>query len=397
MVALADAIKRGRVPGAKIALVLSDEAGAKGLEHAVKRGIETLVVKRGKLTREAHEKVMIDALEARGIELVCLAGFMRRLSPRFIEVFRGRILNIHPSLLPAFPGLHAQRQAIDHGVKVSGCTVHFVDETLDGGHIILQRAVPVLDDDTPETLAERILSEEHRAYAEAVKLVVSKAYKIEGRSVVRKTTTAAKEESVLGMEEFKIYVDLYKFFLKLCLSVNVFYLGLLGGFLTLLFRPADKEPGNLLTFVFSTPANPQGNRLIDTLTPPAVKVVLLVTPFIIGYVLMLAFAMGGAYWWVSTLEINKHIKKKSIEKKNVKVKLVTTPFFHLLTFLLIAVTIILMFVAYFLGTIMAQYDILFCTRCRLPGLSLEGIIIIPLVIIVVLLLVIIKRRSIGMR
>jgi phosphoribosylglycinamide formyltransferase-1 len=184
MVALAEAIERGRVPGAEMALVLSDKAGAKGLEHAVKRGIETLVVERAGRTREAHEKEMIDALEARGIELVCLAGFMRLLSPRFIEVFRGRILNIHPSLLPAFPGLDAQRQAIEHGVKVSGCTVHFVDETLDGGPIITQRAVPIHDDDTPQTLAARILSEEHQAYAEAVALVVKGDFKIEGRRVL---------------------------------------------------------------------------------------------------------------------------------------------------------------------------------------------------------------------
>jgi phosphoribosylglycinamide formyltransferase-1 len=135
------------------------------------------------MTRAEHEREIIAALQTHEIELVCLAGFMRLLSPDFIEAYRGRILNIHPSLLPAFPGLDAQRQAIEHGVKVSGCTVHFVDETLDGGPIIVQRVVPVMDDDTPETLAARILIEEHQAYAEAVGLVVTGNYEIEGRRV----------------------------------------------------------------------------------------------------------------------------------------------------------------------------------------------------------------------
>jgi phosphoribosylglycinamide formyltransferase-1 len=184
MVALAESIERGRAPGARLTLVLSDHAGAQGLTRAAARGIETLAVERAGRTRDEHEREIVAALEARGIELVCLAGFMRLLSPRFIEVFRGRILNIHPSLLPAFPGLDAQRQAIEHGVKVSGCTVHFVDETLDGGPIITQRVVPVVDDDTPETLAARILIEEHQAYAEAVALVVKGDYKIEGRRVL---------------------------------------------------------------------------------------------------------------------------------------------------------------------------------------------------------------------
>jgi phosphoribosylglycinamide formyltransferase-1 len=184
MLALAEAVERGRVTGAEIALVLSDHADAVGLERAAARGIETLAVERAGRTRAEHEREIVRALEARGVELVCLAGFMRLLSPQFIEVFRGRILNIHPSLLPAFPGLDAQRQAIEHGVKVSGCTVHFVDETLDGGPIITQRVVPVGDDDTPETLAARILLEEHQAYPEAVALVVSGDYRIEGRRVL---------------------------------------------------------------------------------------------------------------------------------------------------------------------------------------------------------------------
>ena len=184
MLALADAVEGGRIPGACIAVVLSDRADAQGLARAAERGIETLTIERAGRSRAEHEREIVAALRAHEIELVCLAGFMRLLSPAFIEVFRRRILNIHPSLLPAFPGLDAQRQAIEHGVKVSGCTVHFVDETLDGGPIIMQRVVAVMDDDTPETLAARILIEEHRAYAEAVALIVSRDYKIEGRRVI---------------------------------------------------------------------------------------------------------------------------------------------------------------------------------------------------------------------
>ena len=184
MVALADAVGEGRVPGARVCLVLSDQPQAAGLERARERGIETAVVERRGRTREEHEREVADCLRAAGVELVCLAGYMRLLSPRFVEEFRGRLLNIHPSLLPAFPGLDAQRQAIEHGVKVSGCTVHFVDETLDGGPIITQRVVPVLDTDTPDTLSARILREEHRAYAEALALVCSGRYEIAGRRVV---------------------------------------------------------------------------------------------------------------------------------------------------------------------------------------------------------------------
>ena len=183
MLALADGVGRGEIPGAGIALVLSDHAEAPGLARAAARGIETLAVERRGRTRAEHEREIIAALQSHHIELVCLAGYMRLLSPVFIAAYRGRILNIHPSLLPAFPGLDAQRQAIEHGVKFSGCTVHFVDETLDGGPIITQRVVPVRDDDTPETLAARILIEEHCAYAEAVALVVSGDYEIVGRSV----------------------------------------------------------------------------------------------------------------------------------------------------------------------------------------------------------------------
>jgi phosphoribosylglycinamide formyltransferase-1 len=184
MLALADACARSRIHGARIALVLSDRADAEGLSRAAERGLETVVVERAGRTRAEHEREIISELEKHQVDLICLAGFMRLLSPAFIEPYRGRILNIHPSLLPAFPGLDAQRQAIAHGVKLSGCTVHFVDETLDGGPIITQRAVPVYDDDTPQTLAARILSEEHQAYAEAVALVVGGRYSIEGRRVI---------------------------------------------------------------------------------------------------------------------------------------------------------------------------------------------------------------------
>lgn len=185
MTALADAVAEGRVPGARIVLVLSDKPQAAGLAAAKERGIETAVVERRGRSREEHEREMISELHARQVELICLAGYMRLLSPCFVEEFRGRVLNIHPSLLPAFPGLDAQRQAVEHGARVSGCTVHFVDETLDGGPIVTQRTVPVLDTDTPDTLAARILFEEHRAYPEALALVCSGAYEIVGRRVVK--------------------------------------------------------------------------------------------------------------------------------------------------------------------------------------------------------------------
>lgn len=186
MTALVEAVRGGRAPGAEVSVVLSDRADAAGLAHARERGVEAIAVERRGRTREEHEREIIAALSERGVRLVCLAGYMRLLSPCFVGEFRGRILNIHPSLLPAFPGLDAQRQAITHGVKISGCTVHFVDETLDGGPIVTQRAVPVLDDDTPDTLAARILREEHLAYAEALALVARGAYEIEGRRVIRR-------------------------------------------------------------------------------------------------------------------------------------------------------------------------------------------------------------------
>ncbi|HEV7892572.1 MAG TPA: phosphoribosylglycinamide formyltransferase [Pyrinomonadaceae bacterium] len=183
MVALLDAVRDGRVRDAEIALVVSDQPSAAGRLRARDRGIKTALVERKGRTREEHEREIIKVLKEQHVELVCLAGYMRLLSPCFVEEFRGRILNIHPSLLPAFPGLDAQRQAIEHGVKYSGCTVHFVDETLDGGPIVTQRVVPVHDSDTPDTLAARILHEEHVAYPEALALVCSGRYEVEGHRV----------------------------------------------------------------------------------------------------------------------------------------------------------------------------------------------------------------------
>jgi len=173
MVALADAVRDGTIPNAEVAIVISDKRDAAGLESASKRGIETLVIERGARTRQEHDREIVSALMARQIDLVCLAGYMRVLSSEFIDAYRGRILNIHPSLLPAFPGLDAQRQALEHGAKQSGCTVHFVDETLDGGPIVAQREVPINDDDTVESLSARILIEEHKLYAEAVANVLA--------------------------------------------------------------------------------------------------------------------------------------------------------------------------------------------------------------------------------
>ncbi len=174
MLALSDAVREGTIPNAEIAVVISDKGTAPGLRLANERGIEARAIERHGASRAEHEQVIIAVLRERQVDLVCLAGYMRLLSPYFVEAFRGRILNIHPSLLPSFPGLDAQRQALDHGVKVSGCTVHFVDETLDGGPIIMQRTVPVLDGDTEETLSARILEQEHKLYPEAVALVLEK-------------------------------------------------------------------------------------------------------------------------------------------------------------------------------------------------------------------------------
>jgi phosphoribosylglycinamide formyltransferase 1 len=186
MVALLEAASDGRLPGVEVELVLSDRAAAAGLELARGRGIEAVAVERRGRSREEHEREIVALLRERGVELICLAGYMRLLSPYFLREFAGRILNIHPSLLPAFPGLDAARQAVEHGVKISGCTVHLVDQTLDGGPIVIQRAVAVADTDTPETLAARILREEHLAYPEALALIASGRYEVVGRRVIRK-------------------------------------------------------------------------------------------------------------------------------------------------------------------------------------------------------------------
>ena len=182
--ALADSVAAGRIPGAEMAVVISNREAAPGIERARAGGFDARVIPSKGLEREAYDKLVIAALQEKNVELVCLAGYMRLLSPGFVAAFRNRILNIHPSLLPAFPGLEAQRQALEHGAKFSGCTVHFVDETLDAGPIVLQAVVPIEDADTPETLAERILREEHRVYTEAVRVVLAGGYRIEGRRVL---------------------------------------------------------------------------------------------------------------------------------------------------------------------------------------------------------------------
>ncbi len=183
-VALADAVASGEIPGSEVAVVISDQPSAAGLEKAAERGIETLVIEKAGRKRADHDAEIVAALTERGVELVCLAGYMRLLSPEFVRSFPNRIVNIHPSLLPSFPGLNVQQQAIDHGVKFSGCTVHFVNEDLDAGPIILQRVVEVKDDDTADTLASRILEEEHGAYIEAVRRVVSGRLLVEGRRAI---------------------------------------------------------------------------------------------------------------------------------------------------------------------------------------------------------------------
>lgn len=182
--AIAQHVADGRV-AAEIAVVLSNRPGAEGLAKAEKRGYPTLVVPSKGLEREVYDRQVVAELQARKVDLVCLAGFMRLLSPVFVRAFPNRVLNIHPSLLPAFPGLEAQRQALEHGVKITGCTVHFVDENLDAGPIILQAVVPVLDEDTVDTLSARILEQEHRIYSEAIRLVLSGAVEIRGRQVAR--------------------------------------------------------------------------------------------------------------------------------------------------------------------------------------------------------------------
>ncbi len=182
--ALAESVGAGRIPDAEIAIVVSNRDGAEGIEKARRRGLDAQVIPSKGLEREAYDKLVVAALQEKKVDLVCLAGYMRLLSPHFVAAFPQRILNIHPSLLPAFPGLEAQRQALEHGAKFSGCTVHFVDENLDAGPIVLQACVAIEDKDTPETLAERILREEHRIYTEAVRIVLEGRYRMEGRRVL---------------------------------------------------------------------------------------------------------------------------------------------------------------------------------------------------------------------
>lgn len=183
--ALADSVAAGHIPKAEISLVLSNREGAPGIEKARQRGLKTCALPSKGLEREAYDRQVVAILRQHHVDLVCLAGYMRLLSPYFIAAFPYRILNIHPSLLPSFPGLESQRQALEYGVKFAGCSVHFVDENLDAGPIILQAVVPVRDDDTEASLSERILREEHRIYSEAVRLVLEGQYKIAGRRVIQ--------------------------------------------------------------------------------------------------------------------------------------------------------------------------------------------------------------------
>ena len=184
--AIADSVAAGRIPNAEIAIVISNRAQALGIESARRRGLATRVIPSQGKERQAHDAEVVAALREKKVDLVCLAGYMRLLSPWFVQQFPRKILNIDPSLLPAFPGLEAQKQAFDHGVKLSGCTVHFVDEQLDHGAIVVQKTVPVLDSDDEHTLAARILEQEHLAYTEAINLVLSGKCEVMGRRVVKK-------------------------------------------------------------------------------------------------------------------------------------------------------------------------------------------------------------------
>jgi phosphoribosylglycinamide formyltransferase 1 len=183
--ALAESVAAGRIPNAEIAIVISNREGAPGIDRAKARGIPTRVIPSKGLERETYDRQVAAVLDEYKVDLICLAGYMRLLSPYFVAKFPNRILNIHPSLLPSFPGLESQRQALEYGVKLAGCTVHFVDENLDAGPIIVQAVVPVKDDDTEAALSERILKEEHRIYSEAVRIVLEGKYRIAGRRVLR--------------------------------------------------------------------------------------------------------------------------------------------------------------------------------------------------------------------
>jgi phosphoribosylglycinamide formyltransferase-1 len=184
--AIADSVAAGRIPDTEIAVVISNKAEAPGLAAARERGLVALAIEANGRKRAEHDAAIIAALQQHGVDLICLAGYMRLLSPGFIQAFPQRILNIHPSLLPAFPGLDAQQQAFEYGVKVAGCTVHFVDEQLDHGVIILQRTVLVGDGDDAHALSKRILAEEHIAYTEAIARVLSGDYVVDGRRYIRK-------------------------------------------------------------------------------------------------------------------------------------------------------------------------------------------------------------------
>jgi len=185
--AIADQVAAGRID-AEIAVVISSRPEARGLEAASGRGLRALCIPSKGLDREAYDARLIQELRSNSVDLVCLAGFMRLLSATFVRAYPERILNIHPSLLPAFPGLDAQKQALEHGVKVTGCTVHLVDEFLDAGPIVLQAAVPVLDEDTVESLSDRILAEEHRIYSEAIRIVLGGQFQIDGRRLILNPT-----------------------------------------------------------------------------------------------------------------------------------------------------------------------------------------------------------------
>jgi phosphoribosylglycinamide formyltransferase-1 len=187
--AIAGSVTAGRIPDARIAVVISNRSDAGGLEIARRLGLTALVIPSKSKQREEHDREVVAALRQHKVDVVCLAGYMRLLSPWFVRQFPYRILNIHPSLLPAFPGLEAQEQAFAYGVKVSGCTVHFVDEELDHGAIIVQKTVPVRDTDDKHTLAARILEQEHLAYSEAISIVLKGECEVVGRKFVTKITT----------------------------------------------------------------------------------------------------------------------------------------------------------------------------------------------------------------
>jgi phosphoribosylglycinamide formyltransferase-1 len=190
-VAIADSIDAGHIPNARIAVVISNKPDAPGISIARQRGLNALVIPSKGKAREDHDREVVAALKQNAVDLVCLAGYMRLLSPWFVQQFPQKILNIHPSLLPAFPGLEAQEQAFAYGVKVSGCTVHFVDEELDHGAIIVQRAVQVMDADDEHTLAARILQQEHIAYTEAINIVLGGKFAIVGRKFIKKETVSS--------------------------------------------------------------------------------------------------------------------------------------------------------------------------------------------------------------